>query len=68
MNSTKHLKKNENYNGILEKAFIFNLQTMSMSHHRYRTSPGRSDVVGCRREVAELVKEDHIHPGDAEGG
>lgn len=27
--STKHLKKNENYNEILEKPFIFNLQTVS---------------------------------------
>jgi hypothetical protein len=28
-NNTKHLKKNENYNEILEKPFIFNLQTVS---------------------------------------
>ena len=28
-NSTKHLKKNENYDEILEKPFIFNLQTVS---------------------------------------
>jgi hypothetical protein len=28
-NITKHPKKNENYNEILEKSFIFNLQTVS---------------------------------------
>jgi hypothetical protein len=27
-NSTKHPKKNKNYNEILEKPFIFNLQTV----------------------------------------
>jgi hypothetical protein len=30
--STKHPKKNENYNEILEKPFIFNLQTVSTSY------------------------------------
>jgi hypothetical protein len=30
-NNTKHPKKNENYNEILEKPFIFNLQTVSMT-------------------------------------
>jgi hypothetical protein len=44
-NSTKHPKKNENYNEILEKPFIFNLQIMSMARHRCRSSLSRPDVV-----------------------
>jgi hypothetical protein len=56
-NSTKHLKKNENYNEILEKPFIFNLQTVSTARRRCRCSLSRPDVVGCRREVAERVKK-----------
>jgi hypothetical protein len=56
MNSTKHLKKNENYNEILEKPFIFNLQTVSKACRRHRSSLSRPDVVDCGREVAEWVK------------
>jgi hypothetical protein len=37
-NSTKQLKKNENYNEILEKPFIFNLQTVSTARRRCRSS------------------------------
>jgi hypothetical protein len=55
MNSTKHLKKSENYNEILEKPFIFNHQTVSTARHR--SSLSRLDVVGCGREVAERVKK-----------
>jgi hypothetical protein len=50
-NITKHVKKNKNYNEILQKPLIFNLQTVSTVHHRC------PDVVGCRREVAEQVKK-----------
>jgi hypothetical protein len=57
MNRTKDLKKNENYNEILEKPFIFNLQTVSMTCYRCRSSLSRPDIVGCRREVAEWVKK-----------
>jgi hypothetical protein len=53
-NSTKYPKKNENYNEILEKPSIFNLQTVSTAR---RSSPSQPDVVGCRREVAERVKK-----------
>jgi hypothetical protein len=56
-NSTKHLKKNENYNKILEKPFIINLQIVSMARRRCRSSLSRSDVVGCGREVAERIKK-----------
>jgi hypothetical protein len=56
-NSTKHLKKNKNYNEILEKPFIFNLQTMSTARRRCRSSLRRPDIVGCGREVAERVKK-----------
>jgi hypothetical protein len=56
-NSTKHLKKNENYNEILKKPFIFNLQTMSTAHRRCRSSLSRHDIIGCGREVAEQVKK-----------
>jgi hypothetical protein len=56
-NSTKHSKKNENYNEILEKPFIFNLQTVSTVRHRCRSSLSRLDVVGCRQEVTERVKK-----------
>jgi hypothetical protein len=56
-NSTKHLKKNENYNEILEKPFIFNLQTVSTARRRCRSSLSRTDVDGCGREVAERVKK-----------
>jgi hypothetical protein len=54
-NNTKHPKKNENYNEILEKLFIFNLQTMSTARRRCRSSLSRHDVVGCGREVAEQI-------------
>jgi hypothetical protein len=54
-NSTKHPKKNKNYNEILEKPFIFNLHTVSMA--RRRSSLSRHDVVGCGQEVAERVKK-----------
>jgi hypothetical protein len=56
-NSTKHSKKNKNYNEILEKPFIFNLQTVSTARHRCRSSLCRPNVVGCRWEVAERVKK-----------
>jgi hypothetical protein len=54
-NSTKHPKKNKNYNEILEKPFIFNLQTVSTARCRCRSSLSRPDIVGCRREIAERV-------------
>jgi hypothetical protein len=54
-NNIKHPKKNENYNEILEKPFIFSLQTVSTARHR--SSLSRLDVVGCGREVAERVKK-----------
>jgi hypothetical protein len=57
MNNTKHLKKNENYNKIFEKPFIFNLQTMSTVRRRCRSSLGRPNIVGCGREVAERIKK-----------
>jgi hypothetical protein len=50
-------KKNENYNEILEKPFIFNLKTVSTARRRCRSSLNRPDVVGCGREVAEQVKK-----------
>jgi hypothetical protein len=57
MNSTKHLKKNEIYNEILEKPFIFNLQTVSTARRCCHCSLSRPDVVGCGREVAERIKK-----------
>jgi hypothetical protein len=56
-NSTKHLKKNENYNEILEKPFIFNLLTMSTVRRRCRSFLSRPGVVDCRQEVTERVKK-----------
>jgi hypothetical protein len=56
-NSTKQLKKNKNYNKILEKPFIFNLQTVSTACRRCRSSVSRPDVVGCGREVTERIKK-----------
>jgi hypothetical protein len=56
-NSTKHLKKNDNYNEILEKPLIFNLQTVSTARRRCRSSLSRPGVVGCGRKVAEWVKK-----------
>jgi hypothetical protein len=56
-NNTKHLKKNKNYNEILEKPFIFNLQTVSTARRHCRSSLSWPDVVGCGREVAERVKK-----------
>jgi hypothetical protein len=56
-NSTKHPKKNVNYNEILEKPFIFNLQTVSTVRRRCRSSLSQPDVVGCGREVVEQVKK-----------
>jgi hypothetical protein len=56
-NNTKHPKKNKNYNEILEKPFIFNLQTVSTARRRCRSSLSRLDVVGCGREVVERVKK-----------
>jgi hypothetical protein len=47
-NSTKHLKKNENYNDIFEKPFIFNLQTVSTVRRRCRSSLSRPDVDDSR--------------------
>jgi hypothetical protein len=55
-NCTNHLKKNENYNKILEKPFIFNLQTVSMARCRCHSFLSRPDVIDCGREVAEQVK------------
>jgi hypothetical protein len=57
MNSIKHPKKNKNYNEILEKPFIFNLQTVTTVHRCCRSSLCRTDVVGCGREVVERVKK-----------
>jgi hypothetical protein len=56
-NSTKHLKKNENYNENLENPFIFNIQTLSTARRRCRSSRSRPDVVGCGRKIAERVKK-----------
>jgi hypothetical protein len=56
MNSIKHHKKNKNYNKILEKPFIFNLQTVSTACRHCRSSRSRSDVVSCGRGVAKRVK------------
>jgi hypothetical protein len=67
-NSTKHFKKNENYNEILKKPFILNLQTVLTARHRCCSSLSRPDVVGCKWEVAERVKKDHISPEDEEEG
>jgi hypothetical protein len=47
-NNTKYPKKNENYSGILEKPFIFNLQTVSTAHRRCCSSLSRPDVIGER--------------------
>jgi hypothetical protein len=55
-NSIKHPKKNENYNEILKKPFIFNLETVSTARRRCRSSLSWPDV-GCRRKVAERVKK-----------
>jgi hypothetical protein len=56
-NNTKHLKKNENYNEIFEKPFIFNLETVSTARHRCCSSLSQPNVVGCGREVAEWAKK-----------
>jgi hypothetical protein len=56
-NSTKHSEKNEYYNNILEKPFIFNLQTVSTTRRHRCSFPSRPDVVGCGREVPERVKK-----------
>jgi hypothetical protein len=56
-NRTKYPKKNENYNEILEKPFIFNLQAVLTACRRCRSSLSRPDVVGCGWEVAERVKK-----------
>jgi hypothetical protein len=56
-NSIKHHKENKNYNKILEKPLIFNLQTVSTARRRCRSSLSRPNVVGCGREVAERVKK-----------
>jgi hypothetical protein len=57
LKETKHSKKNENYNEILEKHVIFNLQTVSTVRRRCRSSPSRPDVVGGGWEVVERVKK-----------
>jgi hypothetical protein len=59
-NSTKHLKKYKNYNEILEKPFIFNLQTVSVV--RCRSSLSRPGIVGYGWEVAERVKKNTFVP------
>jgi hypothetical protein len=56
-NSTKRPKKSKNYNEILEKPFINNLQTVLTAHRRCRSSLSRPDVVGCGREAAERVNK-----------
>jgi hypothetical protein len=56
-NNTKHPKKNENYNKILEKPFIFNLYIVSMAPRRCYSYLSRPDVVGCGQEVAKRVKK-----------
>jgi hypothetical protein len=56
-NSTKHLKKSKNYDEILEKPLIFNLQTVSTVRRRCRSSLSWPDIVGCGREVAKRVKK-----------
>jgi hypothetical protein len=56
-NSTKHPKKNKNYSEILEKPFIFNLQTVFTARRHCRSSLSRLDVVGCGWEVTEWVKK-----------
>jgi hypothetical protein len=56
-NSTKNPKKNENYNEILEKPFMFNLQTVLIVRRRCHSSLSWTDVVGCGRKVAERVKK-----------
>jgi hypothetical protein len=57
VNNTKHPKKNENYNVILEKPFIFNLQTVLTA--RRRSSLSWLDVIGCEREVSNESKRPH---------
>jgi hypothetical protein len=56
-NSTKHPKQNENYNKILEKPFILNIQTVSTACHHCRSSLSWPDIVDCGREVTEQVKK-----------
>jgi hypothetical protein len=56
--SPKQPKKNKNYNEILEKPFIFNLQTVSTTCRRCRSFRSRPDVVGCGREVATMVSRE----------
>jgi hypothetical protein len=57
MNSTKHPRKNENYNEILEKPFILNPQTVSTVRRRYRSSLSRPAVVDCGWKVTERIKK-----------
>lgn len=57
MNSTKHPKKNKNNNEILEKPFIFNLQTVSTARRHCRSFRSRPDVFGCGQEDVERVKK-----------
>jgi hypothetical protein len=56
-NNIKHFKKNENYNEILEKPFIVDLQNVSTARRRRCSSLNRLDVIGCGQEVAERVKK-----------
>jgi hypothetical protein len=56
-NSTKHPKKNKNYNEIHEKPFNFNHQTVSMARRHCLSTLSRPDVVGYRRKVAKRVKK-----------
>jgi hypothetical protein len=62
MISTKYPKKNKNYNEILEKPFIFNLQTVSTARHRCRSSLSWPAVVCCGRKVIERVKKTTFIP------
>jgi hypothetical protein len=53
----KASKKIKNYNEILEKPFIFNLQIVLTVHRRCHSSLSQPDVVGCGWEVAKRVKK-----------
>jgi hypothetical protein len=56
-NEQSILKKEKKYNEIFEKLFVFNLQPVSTTRCRCRSSKSRSDIVGCGREVTERAKK-----------
>jgi hypothetical protein len=58
----KHSKQNENYNKILEKPFIFNIQTVPTACRRCRSSLSCPDIVDCGWEIAEWVKKNTSVP------